>query len=65
MCVFTALLHTAIPTAVETSKAGGLFGSDDEEDDMFFTPKKAALPTTKSPSTAKKELSQTEKAALR
>ena len=50
------------------SKTGGLFGSDDEDDDMFFTPRKPkSPPASTSPSTTKgfaKKMIQAEKDAL-
>ena len=44
---------------------GGLFGSDDEDDDMFFTPSKPkADPKPAAPSSSAKKMSQAEKDAL-
>lgn len=59
------LTHTHTHTATP-SKTGGLFGSDDEDDDMFFTPSKpkAVDPKQSAPSSSAKKMTQAEKDAL-
>lgn len=53
---------------VDSGKGGGLFGSDDEEDDLFFsTPSKPLSKTTPkaTPISASKPMTTDQKAALR
>ena len=76
MVVTVLLFRTeeAPPTATPKAaggEGGGLFGSDDEGDDLFFTPTKSltkATPTaasTESQTSADKSMTSDQKAALR
>ena len=66
-CILISIGSLEVTTPPTKLKSAGLFGSEDEEDDMFFTPATKSIPkvTPNKIATHTKTMTQDQKDALR